>query len=84
VTTRPDDEHLNEHELWARDHLEPLLGSLRVIDKEGGPPGLHDFKADLPSALVAALEVTSEVESTASAWRPRSGSVDCPGIPCPV
>jgi hypothetical protein len=63
VATRPDDEHLDEYELWARDHLEPLLGSLRVIDTKGGPPGLHDFEADLPSALVAALEITSEVES---------------------
>jgi hypothetical protein len=63
VITRQDDEHLDEYELWARDRLEPLLGSLRVIDKKGGPPGLHDFEADLPGGLVAALEVTSEVES---------------------
>jgi hypothetical protein len=63
VNTRQDDEHLDEYELWARDRLEPLLGSLRVIDKKGGPPGLHDFEADLPDGLVAAIEVTSEVES---------------------
>jgi len=62
VSTRPDDEHLDPYELWARDRLEPLVGSLRVIDKKGGPPGLHDFEADLPGALVAAIEVTSEVE----------------------
>jgi hypothetical protein len=36
---------------------------LRVIDKNGRPPGRHDFEADLPGGLVAALEVTSEVES---------------------
>ena len=29
----------------------------------GGPPRVHDFEADLPGGLVAALEVTSEVES---------------------
>jgi hypothetical protein len=65
VNTRQDDEHLNPYELWARDRLEPLLGSLRVIDKKGGPPELHDF---------AAIEATSEVEParlslTASAHR---------------
>ena len=63
VTTRQDDEHLDPYELWARDRLEPLLGSLRVIDKKGGPPRVHDFEADLAGGLVAALEVTSEVES---------------------
>ena len=36
---------------------------MRVIDKKGGPAGRHDFEADLPGALVAAVEVTSEVES---------------------
>jgi hypothetical protein len=65
MTTRPDDEHLNPYELWARDRLEslePRLGPLRVIDRKGGPPGLHDLEANLPGGLVAALEVTSEVE----------------------
>jgi hypothetical protein len=87
VTTRPDDEHLDEYELWARDHLEPVLGSLPVIDKKGSPPGLHDFEADLPSALVAALEVTSEVESdrlsVASEIRQRGLSrYPVPGLNC--
>jgi hypothetical protein len=79
VTTRPDDEHLNDDELWARDRLEALLGSsLRVTDQRGGPPELHDFEADLPGGLVAAIEVTSEVERerldlAASAQRHLSG-----------
>jgi hypothetical protein len=83
VTARQDDEHLDPFELWARDRLEPLLGSLRVIDKKGGPPRLHDFEADLPGGLVAALEVTSEVEQarlklTASAHR-RLSALTLPG-----
>jgi endogenous inhibitor of DNA gyrase (YacG/DUF329 family) len=61
--TQQDVEHLDEYELWALDRLEPLLGWLRVIDRKGGPPGQHDFEADLPGGLVASLEVTSEVES---------------------
>jgi hypothetical protein len=63
VTQRPDDEHLNSYELWARDWLEPLLGRLRVVDRKGGRPGLHDFEADLPNGSTEAIEVTSEVES---------------------
>jgi hypothetical protein len=63
VTQRPDDEHLNSYELWARDWIEPLLGRLRVVDRKGGRPGLHDFEADLPNGSTAAIEVTSEVES---------------------
>jgi endogenous inhibitor of DNA gyrase (YacG/DUF329 family) len=62
VPAQQDVEHLDEYELWALDRLEPLLGRLRIIDKKGGPPGQHDFEADLPGGLVAALEVTSEVE----------------------
>lgn len=64
VAQRPDDEHLDPYEQWARDRLEPVLGSLRVIDRnqKGGPPGLHDLEADLPAG-VAAVEITSEVES---------------------
>jgi hypothetical protein len=34
-----------------------------MTDQKGGQLGLHDFEADLPGGLVAALEVTSEVES---------------------
>src|SRR5262245_23537264 len=64
VLAQQDVEHLDEFELWALDRLEPLLGWLRIIDKKGGPPpGQHDFEADLPGGLVAALEVTSEVEA---------------------
>jgi hypothetical protein len=62
VGQRLDDEHLDVYERWARDCLEPVLGTLRVIDRKGGPPGLHDFEADLPAGSVAATEVTSVVE----------------------
>jgi hypothetical protein len=62
VTQRQDDEHLDSYEQWARDRLEPVLGPLRVTDRKGGPPGLHDLEADLPAG-VAAVEITSEVES---------------------
>jgi len=57
-----DDEHLDDYERWARDCLEPSLGTLRVIDRKGGPPGRHDFEAGLPAGLAAAIEVTSTVE----------------------
>ena len=63
MTRRPDDEHLDPYELWARERLEPVLGSLRVIDRKGVPSGVHDFEADLPNGTVAAIEVTSQVES---------------------
>jgi hypothetical protein len=62
VTERPDNEHLDSYEQRARYRLEPVLGFLRVIDRKGGPPGLHDLEADLPAG-VAAVEITSEVES---------------------
>lgn len=54
---------LDPYEVYARDRLTPLLGPLRRIDRRGGPPGLHDFEADLPAGSVAALEVTSEVDN---------------------
>ena len=65
VTQRPGDEYLDDTERWARDFLESYLGPLRVIDRsrKGGPPGQHDFEADLPNGSVAAIEVTSEVQS---------------------
>jgi hypothetical protein len=66
ITLRPDDEHLDLYERWARDcleRLEPRLGQLRVLDRKGGPPGLHDLEAGGPDAPVAAIEVTSAVES---------------------
>jgi hypothetical protein len=64
VATRPGDEYLNWTERWARGRLEPVVGPLRVIDvnRKGGPPGLHDFEADLPGGAIAAIEITSEVE----------------------
>jgi hypothetical protein len=59
----PDDEHLDAYERWARARLERFLGPLRVTDRKGGPPGIHDFEADLgDGSSVAAVEVTSEVE----------------------
>jgi hypothetical protein len=62
VVERPDDQHLNWDERWVRDRLEYVYGSLRVIDRKGGQPGLHDLEADLPGEEVAAIEITSEVE----------------------
>ena len=53
---------LDVFERCARDRLEPVLGPLREIDPGGGPVPLHDFEADLPDGLVAAVEVTSETE----------------------
>lgn len=60
----PDDlAELDFYERYAVDRLEPFVGPLRLIDRQaqGGPPGMHDFEADLPHG-VAAIEVTSEVE----------------------
>jgi hypothetical protein len=59
---RAGDEYLNWTERWARARLEQVLGPLRVIDRKGGPPGLHDLEADLAGGMVAAIEITSEVE----------------------
>jgi hypothetical protein len=54
---------LDPFEQCARDRLEPILGPLRVTDPGGGPQPVHDFEADLPGGLIAAIEVTSENES---------------------
>jgi hypothetical protein len=62
VTLQPKDDDLDPYEAWAHDRLTPLLGPLRRIDRRGGPPGLHDFEADLPDGSTAALEVTVEVD----------------------
>jgi hypothetical protein len=83
VAGREGDEHLNWTERWARGRLEPVLGPLRVIDRKGGPEGLHDLEADLDGGAVAAIEITSEVEQArlslmASAERRLSG-VRLPG-----
>jgi hypothetical protein len=63
MTPQPEDHDLDPYEAWARDRLTPPLGPLRKIDRRGGPSGLHDFEADLPSGSVAALEVTGEVDA---------------------
>lgn len=63
VTREPDDEDLDSYERWARAWLEQLLGPLQVIDRKGGPPGMHDFEGALPGGSVAALEITSQVAS---------------------
>jgi hypothetical protein len=63
MTPQPEDDDLDPYEAWARDRLTPLLGPLRWTDWRGGPPGLHDFEADLPNGSIAALEVTSEVDA---------------------
>jgi hypothetical protein len=74
---------LDQFEQCAWDRLEPILGPLRVIDPGGGPQPLHDFEADLPGGLIAAIEVTSEneparleLESTAQRLQP---SLTLPG-----
>lgn len=64
MSTRPDDHHLDDAERWARERLEqlePQLGSLRVTDLKGGPPGMHDFEGTGHEGT-AVLEVTSVVE----------------------
>jgi hypothetical protein len=63
VTVSRDDDHLDLYERCARHRLDPILGPLRIVDRPGGPQGVHDFEADLADGLVAAVEVTSEVDS---------------------
>lgn len=74
---------LDPYERWARERLEPVLGTLREIDPGGVPRPLHDFEADLPGGGIAAIEVTGQVEAksleqTASAQR-RFDSFTLPG-----
>jgi hypothetical protein len=82
VTLQPADDDLDQYEAWAHDRLTPLLGPLRRIDRPGGPPGLHDFEADLADGSVAALEVTREVDaqrlSLASSAERRLSSITLP------
>jgi hypothetical protein len=64
---------LDPYERCAHDRLEPIFGALRQIDPGGGPDSLHDFEADLPGDLIAAIEVTSEVESERLALESSAG-----------
>jgi hypothetical protein len=57
-----DRDDLDVYEEWARERLERLLGPLRLTDYRGGPPGRHDFEADLSDGSIAAVEVTAEVD----------------------
>ena len=83
MTLQPQHDDLDPYESYAQDRLTPLLGPLRRIDRPGGPPGQHDFEADLPDGSVAALEVTSEVDdqrlNLASAAERRLSSITLPG-----
>jgi hypothetical protein len=63
TVSEDDDDHLDRCERCARHRLDPILGPLRIVDRPGGPQGVHDFEADLADGLVAAVEVTSEVDS---------------------
>src|SRR5512132_2345435 len=82
MTLQPADDDLDPYEAWAHDRLTPLLGPLRRIDRRGGPPGLHDFEADLAGGSVAALEVTGVVDaqrlSLASSAERRLSSITLP------
>jgi hypothetical protein len=63
VTVSRDDDYLDLYERCARHCLDPILGPLRILDRPGGQQGVHDFEADLADESVAAVEVTSEVDS---------------------
>jgi hypothetical protein len=63
VAQNQDADHLDVYERWARDRLSSILGPLRLVDRPGGQPGVHDFEADLADHLVVAVEVTGEVDS---------------------
>jgi hypothetical protein len=86
MAKRQDKKELDIYERCARDRLEPILGRLREIDPGGGPKPLHDFEADLPGGLIAAIEVTSEVGSAQneleSSARRRFSSLTLPGSGC--
>ena len=73
----------NPYERWARERLEPTLGTLREIDPGGGPRSLHDFETDLPGGGIAAIEVTGQVEAKrleqASSAQRRFNSFTLPG-----
>jgi hypothetical protein len=83
MTLQPQHDDLDPYETYAQDRLTPLLGRLRRIDRPGGPPGQHDFEADLPDGSVAALEITSEVDDQrlklASSAERRLASITLPG-----
>jgi len=65
MAMREGDEYLDWTERWARDRLEQVLGPLRVIDPGGGQGrGLHDLEADLAGEMIAAIEITREVEKS--------------------
>lgn len=82
MTPPPEDDGLDPYEAWAYDRLAPVVGPLRRIDRRGGPPGLHDFEADLADGSIAALEVTGEVDarrlSLASSAERRLSSITLP------
>jgi hypothetical protein len=77
---------LDAFERCARDRLEPGFGPLRDIDPGGGSVPLHDFEADLPGGLVAAIEVTSDTEPERQALDSAAGrffsSFTLPGSGC--
>jgi hypothetical protein len=83
MAKRRDRKELDVYERCARALLEPVLGPLKEIDPGGGAVPLHDFEAELPGGLVAAIEVTSdvvraEVELDVAARR-RFSSLTLPG-----
>jgi len=59
----PDGDQLDVYESFARTCLEPRLGPMRLVDRRGGPPGMHDFETGPVGAPTAAIEVTSEVDA---------------------
>ena len=74
---------MNDSERYAKARLEPLLGPFRCIDCPGGPPGLHDFEADLPNGTVAAVEVTGDMNSDRLALEVELERQDLSSFPLP-